>query len=77
MIVRLPRAVTTATRVTKSATVAEAARLMLSEDVDELPVVEGEEVVAVVTERDLVAKVMANELDPARTRIADVCSNSG
>ena len=61
-------------RIAKSASVVEAARLMLSEDVDALPVVDGEDVVGVVTERDLVARVMAGELDPARTRVADVCS---
>jgi CBS domain-containing protein len=63
-----------ATRVAKGASVVEAARMMLSEDVDELPVVDGEDVVGVVTERDLVSKVMAGELDPARARVADVYS---
>ena len=61
---------------TREASVVEAARLMLSEDVNELPVVEGEEVVGVVTERDLVAKVMAKELDPGTTRVADVCKTA-
>jgi CBS domain-containing protein len=62
------------TRVAKGASVVEAARLMLSEDVDALPVVDGEDVVGVVTERDLVSKVMAGELDPAKARVADVIS---
>ena len=57
----------------KEASVVEAARLMLKEDLEELPVVEGDEVVGVVSERDLVAKVMAKELDPEKTRIAEVC----
>ena len=73
MIVR-PRPASPTTRVARNASVVEAARVMLSEDVDELPVVEGDEIVGVVTDRDLVAKVMAKELDPASTRIADVCS---
>ena len=73
MTVRLPRRATSPRRVAKSATAAEAARLMLSEDVDELPVVDGEDVVGVLTEHDLVAKVMARALDPSRTRVADVC----
>jgi CBS domain-containing protein len=76
MIVRLPRATDAPQRLTRSASVMDAARLMLREDVDELPVVDGEDVVGVVTERDLVAKVMARELDPARTLIADVCSTA-
>ena len=76
MIVRLPRAANAPPRLRRNASVMDAARLMLREDVDELPVVNGEDVVGVVTERDLVAKVMARELDPARTRIADVCSTA-
>jgi CBS domain-containing protein len=36
--------------------------------------VEGEVVVGVVTERDLLSKVMANDLDPASTPVEDVCS---
>jgi CBS domain-containing protein len=58
----------------KDASAVEAARLMLVADVDELRVVEGDEVIGVVTERDLVSKVMAKSRDPARTRVVDVCS---
>jgi CBS domain-containing protein len=76
MIVRLPTKAVVPPRLTRNASVVDAARLMLRENVDELPVVDGEEVVGVVTERDLVSKVMARELDPASTRIADVCSTS-
>ena len=68
MIVRTPQDA----RVPTEATVAEAAQVMLREDVDELPVVEGEDVVGVVSCQDLVAKVVARELDPEDTRIADV-----
>jgi CBS domain-containing protein len=72
MIVRLPKAASAVACVPRSATVAEAARLMLTEDVDELPVVDGDVVVGSLTGHDLVAKVMARALDPARTRVADL-----
>lgn len=74
IVVREAKTAKRPTRVAKGASVVEAAQMMLSEDVDELPVVDGEDVVGVVTERDLVSKVMAGELDPARARVADVFS---
>jgi CBS domain-containing protein len=76
MIVRVSTTPNAAPRLTGNASAMDAARLMLNEGVDELPVVDGEEVIGVVTDRDLVGKVMARELDPARTRIADVFSTS-
>jgi CBS domain-containing protein len=60
--------------VSKDASVVEAARLMIAEDVGSLPVVRGSELVGIVTDRDLVAEVMAKELDPNKTLVADVCS---
>jgi CBS domain-containing protein len=51
-----------------------AARRMLSEDVGSLPVVDGEELVGIVTDRDLVINVLAKDLDPNKTQVAEVCS---
>jgi CBS domain-containing protein len=47
---------------------------MLSEDVGSLPVVDGEELVGMVTDRDLVINVLAKDLDPNKTQVAEVCS---
>ena len=58
------------------ATVVEAARLMASEDVGSLPVVDGDELVGMVTDRDLVLQVVAKDLDPNKVPVSDVCSES-
>ena len=47
---------------------------MLPEDVGSLPVVDGEELVGMVTDRDLVINVLAKDLDPNKTQVAEVCS---
>ena len=52
------------TAIASDAMVVEAARRMLSEDVGSLPVVEGETLVGMVTDRDLVLHVIAKDLDP-------------
>ena len=62
------------TAVSSDAMVVEAARKMLSEDVGSLPVVEGDSLVGMVTDRDLVLKVVAKDLDPNKVPISDVCS---
>ncbi|HEU4448510.1 MAG TPA: CBS domain-containing protein [Gaiellaceae bacterium] len=62
--------------VTRETSVVDAARLMGSEDVGPLPVVEGEELVGIVTDRDLVLRVLAEGRDPAATVVGDVCSQS-
>ena len=58
------------------ATVVEAARLMASEDVGSLPVVDGDELVGMVTDRDLVLQVIAKDLDPNKVPVSDVCSEN-
>jgi CBS domain-containing protein len=60
--------------ITSDATVVEAARLMISEDIGSLPVVKGHSLVGIVTDRDLVSQVMARDLDPNKTLVGDVCS---
>lgn len=56
------------------ATVVEAARVMSSENVGSLPVVEGDRLLGMVTDRDLVLRVVAKDLDPNKVVVADVCS---
>lgn len=58
------------------APVVEAARRMLSEDVGSLPVVDGDELVGMVTDRDLVLHVVAKDLDPHKVAVSDVCSQN-
>jgi CBS domain-containing protein len=62
--------------VAASAPVSEAARLMASEDVGSLPVVEGDELVGIVTDRDLVVQVVARGEDPDTVRVLDVYSKA-
>ena len=64
------------TSITSDAPVVEAARRMLSEDVGSLPVVDGDKLVGMVTDRDLVLQVIAKDLDPHKVAVADVCSES-
>lgn len=49
---------------------------MSSEDVGSLPVVDGETLVGMVTDRDLVLHVIAKDLDPHKVAVADVCSGN-
>jgi CBS domain-containing protein len=60
--------------ITSDATVVEAARTMTAEDVGSLPVVEGDKLVGMVTDRDLVTNVVAKDLDPNKISVSDVCS---
>jgi CBS domain-containing protein len=52
--------------------VSEAAKLMASENVGSLPVVEGDQLVGIVTDRDLVVQVVARGKDPDSVRVLDV-----
>src|SRR5262245_15219505 len=54
-----------------SATIAEASRRMRDYNVGVLPIVEGERMRAVVTDRDLVVRGLATGLDPASARAID------
>lgn len=57
-------------------TAVEAARLMASENVGSLPVVEGEDLVGMVTDRDLVLNVLAKDVDPHKVTVASICSEN-
>ncbi|HET9213407.1 MAG TPA: CBS domain-containing protein [Gaiellaceae bacterium] len=62
------------TTVAPQTSVVEAARLMEKEDVGPLPVVEDGSLVGIVTDRDLVVRVLAEGRDPESTTVGDVCS---
>ncbi len=57
-------------------TAVDAARLMAAQDVGSLPVVEGEDLVGVVTDRDLVLNVLAKDLDPHKVTVGSICSEN-
>ena len=58
-----------------SAPIVEAARLMKDEDLGSLPVVHNDRVVGVITDRDLVLRVLAAGLDPTETLVIEVASD--
>ena len=58
-----------------STTAVEAARVMASEDVGPVPVVEGGRVVGIVTDRDLVVRILAEGKDPSSTTIGEIASS--
>jgi CBS domain-containing protein len=60
--------------VTPETPVSEAARLMKSEDVGSLPILEGEKVTGVVTDRDIVIRAVAEEKDPRGMPVREVAS---
>ncbi len=55
---------------------ADAAGLMRSEDVGALPVVEHGKLVGLVTDRDLVLRVVADRRDPTECKVGDVLTRS-
>ena len=60
--------------VTPDQTVADAARMMRDEDVGSLPVVEEGRLVGIVTDRDIVLRVVADGRDPSSTPVREACS---
>jgi CBS domain-containing protein len=53
--------------------VVEAAKVMARDDVGSIPVVEGDRLVGVVTDRDLVVRVLAEDRDP-QTTVGEILS---
>jgi CBS domain-containing protein len=51
-----------------------AARMMRDEDVGIAPIVEGDRLVGVLTDRDIAVRVVAEGLDPDRVKVAEVAS---
>jgi CBS domain-containing protein len=56
------------------ATVVDVAKVMAKEDVGPIPVVEGGRLVGLVTDRDLVVRVLAEGKDPQTTRVGEIAS---
>lgn len=59
---------------TPQQTLAEAARLMDELNVGVVPVCDGDRLVGMVTDRDIVVRGLARDLDPRQCRLADVMS---
>jgi CBS domain-containing protein len=62
--------------VQRSAMVAEAVRAMATHDVGIVIVLDGDRLVGVVSERDVVRRVVDRGLDPARTSVGDVMTTT-
>jgi CBS domain-containing protein len=63
------------TTVDRSTSVLEAAKLMAGADVGPLPVTDGGRLVGIMTDRDIVTRVLAEERDPQSTTVGDICSS--
>jgi CBS domain-containing protein len=64
-----PRCVTPQTLVT------EAAQLMVSDDVGALPILAGEQLAGVITDRDIVVRAVAKGIDPCSVSVREVASS--
>ena len=62
--------------VQRNVTVAEAVRVMATHDVGIVIVMDGEEMVGVFSERDVVRRVVDRDLDPARTPVGTVMTTA-
>ena len=58
----------------RSMTAAEAAKRMIQNEVGPLPIVEGDRPVAMITDRDLTARVVAEGRDPSSVTIGDIAT---
>ena len=57
--------------VSPNATAADAARKMMDFDVGAIPVCDGEQLIGMITDRDLVLRVMAISRDPVQARVSE------
>jgi CBS domain-containing protein len=57
-----------------NATVADAAKVMAQEDVGPVPIVEDGRLVGIVTDRDIVVRVVAESRDPNATTVREIAS---
>jgi CBS domain-containing protein len=55
-------------------TVRDAAQKMRNLDVGPIPVCDGQRVQGMITDRDIVVRAIAEDMDPAQTRVADIMS---
>jgi CBS domain-containing protein len=58
-----------------SATIVEAAKTMGNEDIGPMPVVEAGRIVGIVTDRDIVVRVIAAGKDPKSTTVGEIASS--
>ena len=58
-----------------STSVVDAARQMIQQEKGPLPIVDGDRPVAIVTDRDIVAHVVAEGRDPGSTTVDDIASH--
>jgi CBS domain-containing protein len=58
----------------RSVSVVEAARLMREEHIGSLPITDGEQLIGMITDRDITTRVVAEGADPETTAVGDVCS---
>ena len=58
-----------------SATVTDVARVMAQEDVGPVPIVEGGRIAGIVTDRDIVTRVVAEGRDPGSTTVGEIVSS--
>jgi CBS domain-containing protein len=59
-----------------TASVHEASRAMRDAQIGDVIVIENNEVCGIVTDRDIVVRILAETRDPATTTLADICSHS-
>jgi len=52
----------------------EAARLMASRHIGALPILDGERLAGIITERDILVRIVAADLAPSATPVADIMS---
>ncbi len=55
-----------------STTVLEAAKKLASEDYGAMPICDGDKLQGMITDRDIVVKVLAQGMDPATTKVIDL-----
>ena len=60
--------------VTPETPVSEAAKLMASDDVGSLPILDGDELIGVVTDRDIVVRAVAKRKNPQGMPVSEVAS---
>jgi CBS domain-containing protein len=63
-----------AVTIRRSASALDAARLMAAREIGALPIVDEQRLMGIVTERDILARIVASGRDPATTPVADIMS---
>jgi CBS domain-containing protein len=63
-----------AVTIRRSESALDAARLMAAHEIGALPILDEHRLMGIVTERDILARVVASGLDPATTPVADIMS---